>query len=99
MRLIDADKLFCDSVKVFSQVSNRSDDAFLSASIDVALHHWTALIAIAPEVDAEPVRHGKWMKNGGNKYPIYKCSECGYDNQFIETQYCPHCGAKMEKDM
>lgn len=45
-------------------------------------------------------RKGRWVQ----KYPdksIYYCSECNFpDNQWyvIRSNYCGHCGAKMEGD-
>ena len=54
------------------------------------------LIDDAPTIDAEPVRHGKWIE-----YPIAdgmnQCSECGV-LRFGESNYCPHCGARMDND-
>lgn len=65
----------------------------------------------APAVDAEPVRHGKWIYNpDANDWGIggYVCSECHTKNDnlpcgkvanpmmFVGTNYCPHCGAKMD---
>ena len=51
-------------------------------------------ITHAPTIDAEPVRHGKWIE-----YPIAdgmnQCSECGV-LRFGESNYCPHCGARMD---
>lgn len=43
------------------------------------------------------VRHGKWIPTGKNLwYTKYRCSEC--DNYvFLLYNYCPHCGAKMNK--
>jgi hypothetical protein len=57
-------------------------------------------------IEAEPVRHGH---NTGNAR-IFECSECGYgyDDIYLtdehnfdpdeEINYCPHCGAKMDKE-
>ena len=53
-----------------------------------------------PTVDAEPVRHGKWLCTD-DLYEIAYCSECKYDADepwglVIERlKYCPNCGAKM----
>lgn len=48
----------------------------------------------SPEVDAVPVRHGKWTVT-----PVYiKCSECGESFMLIPQNYCPNCGAKMDED-
>lgn len=64
-----------------------------------------------PAVDAEPVRHGKWVfDKNANNWGIggYVCSECQAINDnlpyvkvavplmFVGTKYCPNCGAKME---
>ena len=54
-------------------------------------------------IDAEPVRHGKWVKehkpNSKNNGRFY-CSEClGYlpfNRREPKTNYCTNCGAKMD---
>lgn len=49
-----------------------------------------------PAVDAVPVRHGKWRE-----YPtadgMNQCSECGV-LRFGKSNYCPNCGARMDKE-
>lgn len=67
------------------------------------------LLDEVPTIDAEPVRHGRWAVNeNGHAY----CTKCGstlpfircYDEEtdrewaeeFPETRFCPHCGAKMD---
>lgn len=50
-------------------------------------------------VDAEPVRHGKWMSRTNElKHPSwFSCSECG--GQFdYKWKFCPNCGAKMDRE-
>lgn len=61
-----------------------------------------------PTIDAEPIRHGKWIPLYPHDVPItneYKCSVCGLGfDEDEETEcvvydtfkYCPHCGAKMD---
>lgn len=52
-------------------------------------------------IDAEPVRHGKWIYK---KDGCINCSECGADMPYKYyygytdwiSNYCPNCGAKME---
>ena len=63
-------------------------------------------IVDAPAVNAEPVRHGKWIDADGMLPPEYHgkkyCSVCLefalYDRFGRErlSQYCPFCGAKMD---
>ena len=53
-----------------------------------------------PEEDVAPVVHGKWIMN--SDYPdTLICSKCDskYDVIWIDcgSNYCPHCGAKMEE--
>lgn len=58
------------------------------------------------EVDAEPVRNGRWMTcEDGWGDDHYQCSECGEEWTLIDgtpeengMRYCPNCGAKMDGD-
>ena len=48
------------------------------------------MLADAPTIDAEPVRHGKWMGT--------VCSACGESTSFYyDCDCCPHCGARMDE--
>lgn len=53
--------------------------------------------------NAEEVRHGKWerriVEENGVAEMKSVCSECGKTNKRYEPPYCPHCGAKMDKEM
>ena len=50
----------------------------------------------ATTIDAEPVRHGKWIdKSGGIEGAWNHCSVCG-ERAIDLYDYCPNCGAKME---
>ena len=51
----------------------------------------------AHTIEAEPVRHGEWVKmvfTDSGKFAGYKCSECGLIAK-RKFSYC-HCGAKMD---
>lgn len=61
------------------------------------------LIAKQPTIEAELVRHGRWIDKG--EYAV--CTECGgrsgtqYDGVepiALMTRFCQHCGAKMKED-
>ena len=59
-------------------------------------------IARFPTIDAEPVRHGRWMPVTCENHPKiilgctgYMCSECGRIEEENSEPYC-HCGAKMD---
>ena len=58
-----------------------------------------------PTVDAEPVRHGKFVGTEydgyADGYPVYyewECSQCGcvFEDEEPTYNYCPNCGAKMD---
>lgn len=74
-----------------------------------------AEVEYMPTVDAESVRHGRWIDGYNGKYanPRYICSNCKgkalYDVVRDElgnwkevqalTEFCPHCGAKMDEEV
>ena len=91
MRLIDADKL--ETHDVFND--------------EVWVIVYKEDIDAQPTIDAEPIRHGKWIPLYPHDAPItnlYKCSVCGLGYEDDDTdcpvyypwKYCPHCGALME---
>lgn len=54
-----------------------------------------------PTADVQEVRHGKWENQQNGKVV---CSECGCKavyqiiyGKWEYENYCPHCGAKMDK--
>jgi hypothetical protein len=59
----------------------------------------TELIDSMPTIDAEPVRHGKWIGYAGTIGN--ECSVCGKWIDVLqgtaEMNYCPNCGARMDK--
>lgn len=61
-------------------------------SIDEAKKTFDTIIDVQPTVEAEPVRHGRWINHGWS----IVCSECGEDYAFAKRNYCPNCGAKMD---
>ena len=55
-------------------------------------------VRTAPTIEAEPVKHGRWVR-----YLDFwrKCSLCGssWHEQWVmgkTLNYCPNCGAKMD---
>lgn len=94
-RLIDADAL------ISSVLKKAIDDAFLNGNTD--MHRLLVqVIAHQPTIDAEPVRHGKWIWNDKCKRV---CSVCENPVAFMlskdgwhEGRYCPNCGARMDEE-
>ena len=85
MRLIDADALLNREVYY-----DRAECLVLRYEIEKA-----------PTIEAEPVRHGRWIERkslhaeGGISA---KCSACKKDVQYLGNplNYCPNCGARMD---
>ncbi len=58
----------------------------------------------APTIEAEPIRHGEWKSDrlvttNGGTYGVRRCSECEayYQDIGYGWNYCPNCGAHMDK--
>ena len=58
------------------------------------LYEATELIDNLPTIEAEPVRHGHWIKS---KDGYHRCSVCESRGSAIKARYCHHCGAKMDE--
>ena len=64
---------------------------------------YAAKIKVLPAADVVPVVHGRWdeskehfyLSNGCKEWINFYCSECDAPNN-SPTDYCPHCGAKMD---
>ena len=53
-----------------------------------------------PSVDAEPVRHGRWVYGITLNHEWRKCSECLVSQDIFGCfTYCPNCGAKMDQEV
>ena len=76
MRLIDADKL----KKHYAWWGGEEKEIF------------DTIVDMQPTIEAEPIRHGRWIDNGAN----YKCSNCGNTESYYTDCYCRVCGAKMD---
>lgn len=99
MRLIDAEKLCLHLADI--QLANRGwKDDYCEVLDDII-----SIIDEQTTIEAEPVRHGRWVQlsygcytDGNLVYDEWECSEChfrcsGEGEPYLN--YCPHCGAKM----
>ena len=88
MRLIDADALL-ERIK--------KDPLFPL----VEEYGISGVIKAEPTVEAEPVRHGNWIKyyetDEGRSLRCSKCLMVFWVGNGREGNYCPHCGAKMDE--
>lgn len=105
MRLIDADALKdtmctkCANGEIIDNECNGSDCSMLRE------------IESAPTIEAEPVRHGRWIDPPIGNTKVAKCSLCGFwqrtngddktGKHLIHNavyRYCAGCGAKMDAE-
>lgn len=119
MRLIDADALEKDYREQFESVYRHTRDTVLPSDfyierkaaydkelVRMDMEAFFEYLRARPTIDAEPVRHGRWIDHGDYITTAYGsldlkvCSECnaevtldGYD------YYCPNCGAKMDLEV
>ena len=91
MRLIDADVLW-----------NKAEEMYIhtkSGKIIPVMAVPTYTINNTPTIEAEPVRHGRWIPEKTLLGWENKCSVCGnHDNPktAIKGHYCWFCGTKMD---
>lgn len=102
VRLIDANNLFQKII----------DDDMIQCG--TTFQHVCLAIKNATTIEAEPVKHGKWIDKtywtydyGAEiEYPLFECSVCGYTvcekplkrGDRKGGKYCDECGAKMGVD-
>lgn len=118
MRLIDADKLkkqLYDNIKCLNLLIKKEDDEqsknYLKDEKEVFKVIADVILDGIPTIDAEAVRHGKWiwiedelLKDGQDecdREAWYQCSECdAYDLRLKDSHadYCWSCGCKMDLD-
>lgn len=103
-RLIDADAFVTEMSNRIEEAikwgANGNEEIRVRAEQTVAAFCEASLTAKKlPTIEAEPVKHGRWIWCGGN---LYECSECeaivvAQDYIPIELHlFCRGCGAKME---
>lgn len=96
MRLIDADALMEIN---FSVTITGEDNAI---KVKRLMEQYNKAICDAPTIDAEPVKHGKWIDHG-TTCQRYECSVCGDQHDWLilpnNINFCPNCGAKMDKEV
>lgn len=103
MRLGDLDKAEAVLRNISEHLKDSDKDdlawAFAYAAADV--------IKRQPTVDAELMRHGRWDDSGRYQFPggsvAVRCSECGCalttsEYRLNKWNYCPVCGARMDKE-
>lgn len=59
-------------------------------------------IKALPTIEAETTKHGRWINEqlastSGGSYSVVRCSVCKAQFPMYKTNYCPNCGARMDK--
>ena len=80
-------------------------DAFNRAVQDVGIldaDDIETVFGMLSYADVAPVVHGKWIEDEGEGYNGIHCSQCRfpipYGNVMMGYNFCPKCGAKMDKE-
>lgn len=76
------------------------DDEVFIEGYNTAIKDMREAIKKLPTVEAEPVRHGRWIMlepYGVLHTHCRKCSECGEIKAQELTNFCPNCGARNER--
>ena len=95
MRLIDADTLKMQAIEMelpFPPYNKRSHELIV----------FVYDINDAPTVDAEIVRHAKWIHLGGDEWCCTACGEVIHTEGSWEEptrKYCHECGAKIDVEV
>lgn len=112
MRLVDVDTLFeqtveleavaLEQVRKYEPLDNPREWCIWSAILTERTAFKFDLMD-APIIEAEPIRHGRWISEKGQGQ-TKKCSVCGNYLDFDgvnagrgSANFCPNCGATMDE--
>lgn len=104
MRLIDADEMAANESEAYMNVQTSGGISPITQGLNSVVHRKIQqLIADTPTVDA--VVHGRWYWDDDGYCRCAKCHQKApvirqWDDEPFTTMtnYCPHCGAKMDGD-
>lgn len=89
MRLIDADATI-ELLRSLGSRDYRREKGTIADAMKMLSHS-----AYTPTIEAEPVRHGRWIISSDGYYPY--CWDCkARPKGGNMTKYCPNCGARMD---
>ena len=73
-------------------------DRYTGLTFETAKQIITDHINSFPTVDAEPVRHGHWIRNNNGTYSCSECQSWIPNEQHYYARSCLHCGARMDEE-
>ena len=99
---------YIDREAVISRLEKVDMDTYygFTAAVQIGVDHAIQCIKEAPAADVAPVRHGRWLTTDAYPHHLY-CSVCyktyaknaKWVNELdLPTNYCPNCGARMDKE-
>ncbi|MCQ2802972.1 MAG: hypothetical protein MJ225_04835 [Bacilli bacterium] len=87
MRLIDKDYV----------IGAMEESKKIHGEYSVSINNFISSLKSVPTIDAEPVKHGHWIKVGEScGIDILECSICHIQHPRLASEYCCDCGAKMD---
>ena len=104
-RLIDANVLIEECNNVIEEVDAGELKEDYYDGYDDGVENIRDFAEHMPTIEAEPVRHGKWIWKGEEGDSRWMCSECKC-KEYVPTcngvpniwDYCPNCGARMDAE-
>lgn len=103
VRLIDKDKIK-DMLLAWGKELSENPNAESDIQIDMIRQFYNA-VEDFPTIEAEPVKHGRWMLLPNRTAPskLFRCSECGNvtEHEYFSRNgyypFCKDCGARMDE--
>lgn len=97
-------KKFIDAEKLERHFKNCIDEVRNANGVTEDFENALTATKNQPSANVQEVRHGKWeecFEDWRHQMQGNKCSECGYETygDVLNYNYCPHCGAKMNKEV
>lgn len=94
MRAINVDDFIFDLNRIKAITNSDSKTVSLIEKLQYMINEYEG----RHPIEAEPVRHGRWINPRLNKYghPCHQCSECLFVASQKDRNFCPDCGAKMD---
>ena len=84
------------SRKALLEILNAKSDVAIATPAQMIYANVAKIVELLPAVDAEPVRHSKWVCRTPG---VFSCGAClGLAIGNLPTHYCPECGARMDGD-
>ena len=88
---------YIDADLIFPEMESKLD----MQELYLPIHFQKFIVDEIPSADVSPVRHGRWVKEKTDVLIHWHCSACRecYYLDMPNSEYCPHCGAKMDEEV